>query len=79
MTREISEPLGTPQCEARERDKKSKGRDFAASYEALDVMEREQDWSPEEETQLKREKVFGGKIDDVTIVVGVVRDLALGK
>lgn len=70
---------GRRRTQARERDKKSKGRDFAASYEALDVMEREQDWSPEEETQLKREKVFGGKIDDVTIVVGVVRDLALGK
>lgn len=51
---------------------RTKGRDFAAPYELLDEMARTAEWTPQEEGQLRKEKVFGGKVDDVTIVVGVV-------
>ena len=53
---------------------KAEGRDFAASYESLDLMARTADWTPQEEGQLRKEKAFGGKVDDVTIVVGLVVD-----
>ena len=53
--------------------RKGKGdRDFAASYLCIDAMAKARDWNQEEETMLRKEKAIGGKIDDVTIVVGIV-------